>query len=137
MTQLTPLLLTPPFTAEDLPRTPGAYVIEMVLDARIRVRVGRLGTLDLPAGTYRYYGSARGPGGLRARAGRHLRGDGRPRWHVDHLRARARVTRAELHPGGRECALVARDLEAGWTVPAPRFGSSDCRTCPAHLLRRP
>ena len=34
-----------------------------------------------------------------------------------------------------ECDLFRRDLESGlWAVAAMGFGSSDCRSCPAHLL---
>jgi Uri superfamily endonuclease len=41
-------------------------------------------------------------------------------------------------PGGRECAIVAAALRLpGVGIPAPGFGSTDCRACPAHLLRLP
>jgi hypothetical protein len=41
-------------------------------------------------------------------------------------------------PGGRECDLLDRLLKApGAVVPVPGFGSSDCRTCPAHLVALP
>jgi Uri superfamily endonuclease len=41
-------------------------------------------------------------------------------------------------PGGTECAIVAAALRLpGVSVPSPGFGSSDCRACPAHLLRLP
>lgn len=41
-------------------------------------------------------------------------------------------------PGRRECAIVAAiGALPGVTVPAPGFGSSDCRVCPAHLLLLP
>jgi hypothetical protein len=41
-------------------------------------------------------------------------------------------------PGGCECGLLDRLLKApGAAVPVPRFGSSDCRRCPAHLVALP
>ena len=69
---------------------------------------------------------------------RHLR-RGKPKhWHIDHLTARDRIAGIISAPGGSECALAARALKFG-TVAAPLagFGSSDCRICPAHLLRLP
>jgi len=127
-----------PILVADLPDEPGAYVLEFALDRRIVVRAGRLGEVALGPGVLRYYGSARGPGGIRARVARHLRREGkRVHWHVDALRARADVARVLTEPGGDECRLVARDLASrSWEVAAPGFGSSDCRGCPSHLLAR-
>ena len=48
--------------------------------------MGALGRIELQAGTWLYVGSARGPGGLAARVGRHWR-DGVPKhWHMDYLK---------------------------------------------------
>ena len=92
----------------------------------------------LPAGCYAYCGSAYGPGGLQARIGRHLRADKALRWHVDRLTAAGRIVDFRAVPGGRECDLLDRLLEApGASVPVPGFGSSDCRRCPAHLVALP
>ncbi|MGE5612498.1 MAG: DUF123 domain-containing protein, partial [Bacillota bacterium] len=68
----------PPFHTHPatIPATPGAYVLVIRLD---RAAAG------LPAGRYLYCGSARGPGGLRARVGRHMRKGKVVRWHVDRL----------------------------------------------------
>ena len=94
--------------------------------------------VSLPAGDYVYVGSACGPGGLRARLGRHLSGAGRPHWHIDALRGHARIV------GAYYCVSALR-LECRWvqallalpgvTAPAPGFGASDCRSgCLAHLV---
>lgn len=92
-------------------------------------------------GRYVYVGSAHGPGGLRARLGRHLRGDGRPHWHIDVLRAAARVEGYAYwtRDGVTECALAqALASLPGASIPLPHFGASDCRTgCPAHLVALP
>jgi Uri superfamily endonuclease len=94
-----------------------------------------------PAGDYIYVGSAFGPGGLRTRLGRHLRGDGHPHWHIDTLRAAASVV-------GYVFAIADQPVECRWSqalaalpqarIPAPGFGSSDCRSgCQAHLIAFP
>ena len=118
-----------------LPPAPGAYALLMDLAAPL--------TLPRPActlqpGRYVYAGSARGPGGIRARVRRHLRPDKALRWHVDRLTGVAGVAGVVVIPDGRECDLVAALRERdGVEVPCRGFGSSDCRACPAHLLRVP
>lgn len=120
---------------EAVPATAGAYVLAIALPVRVSLRVrGRLVTV--PTGAYVYCGSARGPGGLQARLGRHLRSDKAASWHIDRLTVRA--DRMEPWPvvGGSECALVTALLATGaFEAPVPGFGSSDCRSCPSHLLR--
>ncbi len=131
------LVFEAPIDPASLPADPGSYVLELCLDQEIELRPGRLGRIRLGPGRLRYYGSARGPGGVRSRVARHLRGGGRRHWHVDWLLARAPVRMVQIELGAGECDLVRRDLESGrWTVAAAGFGSSDCRTCPAHLLSR-
>ena len=121
-----------------VPPDPGAYLLLIELAAPLALGIPRLGAAILPPGRYAYGGSAYGPGGLRARIGRHLRRDKPLRWHVDRLTAAGRVVGVRAVPGGRECALVRDVLELpGASVPIPGFGSSDCRACPAHLVRLP
>ena len=119
---------------EAVPATAGAYSLAIALPVSVSLRVrGRLAAV--PAGAYVYCGSACGPGGLRARLGRHLRPDKAVRWHVDRLTARA--ARIEPWPavGEAECSLVNTLLATGaFETPVPGFGSSDCRSCPSHLL---
>lgn len=120
-----------------LPAAPGAYVLVLSLVSPRRLAAGALGTFDFPPGAYVYCGSALGPGGIRARAGRHLERRGPAHWHIDYLLRRARVCeiRVREEPRRLEClwaaALAASDL---CERPVPRFGASDCR-CPAHLWR--
>ena len=120
----------------DLPPMPGAYVLEFKLTETVDLSAGRLGSVSFGPGRYRYYGSARGPGGLRARVLRHVQPDGRSdHWHVDVLTRAAPVARVLIAPDGHECELVAGDLASGdWSVAVAGFGSSDCRRCRAHLL---
>ena len=127
----------PGFTADPacLPDSPGAYLILLDLIAPMGLPP-RFGDERLAPGLYVYAGSARGPGGIRARAGRHLRGDGARRWHIDWLTAAASSRRALPLTMRGECAAVqtlARDN--AFAIPVPGFGNSDCPTCDAHLLR--
>lgn len=124
-------------TGIDLPSVRGAYVllIETVATVSLVVR----GTMArLAPGTYLYCGSARGPGGIRARVGRHLKAGKTLRWHVDRLTEAGRITGVIVAPDGDECDLFdgLRSRLRG-AVPVAGFGSSDCRRCPAHLLSIP
>ncbi|MEE9210220.1 MAG: GIY-YIG nuclease family protein [Kiloniellales bacterium] len=124
--------------AEPLPSDPGAYLLLIELTAPLALDIPRLGDATLAPGRYAYGGSAYGPGGLRARIGRHLRRDKPQRWHVDRLTGAGQVIGVRAHPGGWECALVRDLLQVpGVSVPLPGFGSSDCRACPAHLVMLP
>lgn len=123
---------------DPLPAEPGAYVLLIELTVPLALDIPRLGTTMLAPGRYAYCGSAYGPGGLRARIGRHLRRNKSQRWHVDRLTAAGRVVGLRTVPGGQECTLLGDLLDLpGVSVPVPGFGSSDCRTCPAHLLTLP
>lgn len=121
--------------ADALPVEPGAYALTFRLDGPVTLPISRLKNPVLAAGIYVYAGSAFGPGGIRARVSRHLRVEKKPHWHIDHLSTRAACIEVKTYPGERECALVADLLAAGVDVPVPGFGSSDCRDCPAHLVR--
>ncbi len=124
--------------AARLPRAPGSYVLLLRLERTARLK-GRWRGQQLQPGWYAYCGSARGPGGLRARLGRHLARKKPVRWHVDQLTTRAGARLALPFAGEdapTECALVARLLKTGaFDIPLPGFGSSDCTVCAAHLLR--
>ena len=115
---------------------PGTYALILSSACKATIRVGRLGELVLRPGFYIYVGSALGPGGLRARIGRHLKRVKRLRWHVDYLRAVTEPVEVWLttDPQRRECewAEALRQMP-GAEVPLAGFGSSDCR-CPSHLL---
>ncbi len=123
---------------EPLPADAGAYLLRIELAAPLVLPTSSLGTATLPPGRYAYCGSAYGPGGLRARIGRHLRSEKSLHWRVDHLTAAGRITGVRAVPGGNECDLLRELLEhQGVSAPVPGFGSSDCRTCPAHLVMLP
>jgi len=88
-------------------------------------------------GFYFYVGSAKGPGGLRARIKRHFSVQQKKFWHIDYLKP-------YLTPVGffyssqidKECewAMLLKDLEK-FEIPVRKFGSSDCKNdCESHLL---
>ncbi len=125
----------------DWPALPGAYILFIQVHAALEIAPGALAKSTLPAGLYAYVGSARGPGGLRARLTRHMRPDRRIHWHVDHLTRRAPVVAVLPLPGSErsECGCLKSLLAIeGVSVPVRGFGSTDCRAgCPAHLVRLP
>lgn len=112
---------------------PGAYVLAIELAKPITVRIRTRSRELLVAGRYLYCGSARGPGGLRARIARHMRHGKAIRWHIDNLTEAGRLLGAWTFVGGHECELVA--ALAHLPAPVDGFGSSDCRYCRSDLLR--
>lgn len=122
-----------PATRPPAPRAAAGHITYLLLidvHRRLRVRIGRLGEFEFPAGRYAYTGSAKR--NLAARIARHLRREKALRWHIDYLLAASgvrikRVITSRLP----ECALNrvcrGRIVVAG-------FGSSDCACgCGAHL----
>lgn len=128
---------TTPDAADDPPRDAGAYILLIRLEAILPLDMPAFHGKSLMPGHYAYCGNAYGPGRVRARVSRHLRADKPLRWHVDRLTAAGRVEQAGFRIGGRECDLVGELLACGGLAVLPGFGSSDCRTCTAHLLRMP
>jgi Uri superfamily endonuclease len=120
-------------SAEDIPSLPGAYVLAVELFRPVAVALGNRPPLSLAAGCYLYCGSAKGPGGLRARIARHMRRGKAIHWHIDNLTEAGRVLGAWGFVGGNECELAA--TLACLPVPIEGFGSSDCRRCRSHLLQ--
>lgn len=129
-----------------LPGSPGEYVLELFLAQPATMQVGRLGEFTFPPGAYLYFGSACGPGGLRARLTRHMLpvSSHSVHWHIDYLRAVAGLRALGILAGSCQ-EQAAQRLECRWSqalaslpgslVPVPGFGASDCHLgCPAHLL---
>ena len=120
----------------ELPAVPGAYILIVDLAEKTVLTIRKFQGTVLEPGRYTYFGSARGPGGIKARCRRHLRKDKKLHWHIDHLTTRASSLGVAAYPGGNECQL-ASSLLADTTseIPVPGFGSSDCKTCKSHLFR--
>lgn len=124
--------------AADLPSAPGAYALVVDAARPMAIVLGGRIRWDLDEGLYLYAGSAWGPGGPRARIRRHLTAAKTVRWHIDRLTNAFGVAMAIALPSGRECGVAsAAAALPGATVPAPGFGSADCRACRSHLIRLP
>ncbi len=125
-----------PDPREALPSSGGTYILLIPLAEPLSVQVGRLGRVEFVAGLHAYVGSAQGPGGLRARVGRHLRRDKPLRWHIDTLTTAAPVVEVWFDASSARLECVwAQALAAlpGVRQPVPGFGASDC-ACSTHLL---
>jgi len=118
----------------------GAYAVVLALDSACTLRIGRLGRVRLMPGLYAYVGSARGPGGVRARLRRHFGQGGKAsHWHIDYLVGRAPAVGAVIRYGRvrLECRWARRLARSGLVHRVVTgFGASDCR-CPGHLLFAP
>jgi Uri superfamily endonuclease len=92
--------------AEHAPSAPGACVLLIGLSVPVAVALPGKPKTTLCDGRYLYCGSAKGPGGIRARLARHMRIEKSIRWHVDRLTKVSAVIGAWTFPGGDECDLV-------------------------------
>ncbi len=114
----------------------GTYILIMWLGEPARIRIGKLGVVEIDGGFYGYVGSAFGPGGLAGRIGRHLKAQKPYHWHIDYLRRKSRLTDIwyMVSPIRREHDWARLLTETrGASIPIPGFGSSDC-CCPSHLV---
>lgn len=130
-----PLAAIPVEVPQEAPDSRGAYLLLIALGHPLQFELGRR-PLRFGPGLYAYAGSARGPGGIRARLARHFRREKKLHWHVDRLTTAAARVSALAIAGGAECNVAARLAASRRFVFAhPGFGSSDCRKCESHLLR--
>ena len=114
--------------ADEAPSLPGAYVLAVEIAKPVTVTLPGKPAATLKPGRYLYCGSARGPGGLRARLGRHMRRGKAVRWHIDRLTEAGTVLGAWVFPDGHECDLVT--AVSSLPVPIAGFGSTDCAPVP-------
>ncbi len=115
---------------------PGTYALVFQSDLNRSVQIGKRGALAIVPGVYVYVGSAFGPGGLRARVGRHLMKNKKRRWHIDYLRSEIEPVEVwfTYHPQKQEhrWASTLASMRTA-SIPLPGFGSSDCE-CKSHLF---
>lgn len=118
-----------------LKSTPGTYALILQTLSYQTIPVGRWGSLNIRPGYYVYVGSARGPGGVKARTSRHCRLNKTKHWHIDYLREYASLR--EIWYDYSPEPLEHRWAQAFARMPAATaikgFGSSDCQ-CEAHLF---
>ncbi|MBM3137620.1 MAG: GIY-YIG nuclease family protein [Chloroflexi bacterium] len=126
---------------ENIPTESGSYILGTRLNNSISTRVGALGIRDFEPGFYFYCGSARGPGGLRARISHHLMPSLRPSWHFDFLKAKLVIESVwfVFTDETLECSFVRSLCKIPHAEqPVRFFGSRDCRSgCFSHLVRFP
>ncbi len=128
---------------QSLPSGKGVYAVEFYLPQDQYIQIGRHGTATFTAGTYLYFGSARGAGGIRSRLGRHLGyfQSLKTRWHIDYFRpfAQPRAWCYLVDAPPKNAPMECCWSQAVWkmpgvSIPMKRFGASDCRcACPAHF----
>ncbi len=75
----------------NIPESKGTYILVIEVVNDINIKIGCLGKRKLERGVYVYIGSARGPGGLKARIYRHLKLNKRIKWHIDYLTVNPKV----------------------------------------------
>ncbi|MEJ2374534.1 MAG: GIY-YIG nuclease family protein [Pseudolabrys sp.] len=119
--------------ADAVPAAPGAYILAVELAEALTLALPGKPAATLGPGRYLYCGSARGPGGLRARLRRHMARGKAIRWHIDNLSETGTVLGTWVFPDESECELAGR--LASLPVPIAGFGSTDCRRCHSHLFR--
>jgi Uri superfamily endonuclease len=115
---------------------PGTYALILACLKEKRLRIAKLGEIQLQPGYFVYVGSAFGPGGLAARLSHHRRLIVRPHWHIDYLRPATILSEIWLtyDPSSREhqwADLIAQIKHE--SIPLPGFGSTDC-SCGSHLF---
>lgn len=135
------------YPMKNLPTDTGSYALFLHLPVRQIQSIGKLGTGVFKAGNYVYFGSARGPGGLKARLSRHIDGKGKNHWHIDFLRSISAVT-GFIYVEDQYLPFQYPPVECLWAqamletpsiqLPMANFGASDCKSgCAAHLIYHP
>ena len=124
-----------------LPVDKGDYLLVAELINPVEIKIGAMGNHTFNPGIYCYSGSARGPGGLKARITHHLRNSHHPTWHFDYLRPFLVMLEVWylVSEDCLECEFIhyLKDFYKA-EVMVEKFGSSDCRNqCGSHLVYLP
>jgi len=109
----------------------GTYLLVLEANTINTIQIGKIGSMQVNRGFYYYVGSAFGPGGLRARVGRHLKTVKNTRWHIDYLRGVTNISEVWISedPLHLEAVWVKRlERQKALIRPMDRFGSSDSRS---------
>ena len=113
--------------------TKGTYCLVMKLKDERKIPIGKRPPVRFPGGFYCYVGSAMNS--LESRICRHQSKNKKLHWHIDWFLEHADIVDVKsIESNNRmECGL-SQDIEAlSDSTPMEGFGSSDCRTCRAHL----
>lgn len=136
-----PWQVSPYIHLKDFPSAKGSYLLGLYLDTPTEMLFSKHGLVFLHSGTYLYFGSAHGSGGIQGRMRHHLREGIAPHWHIDWLRVKAVLGCVFFLASEKplECNWFQQvDGQHDFRAPVAGFGSSDCKNgCKAHLLYRP
>jgi len=116
----------------------GIYHLLIYLEHAKKIRIGKIGEFDFPAGYYVYTGSAMN--GLKKRIARHLRKYKRLHWHIDYLLQHAEVLDVVSHLTDKKMECEYNEIIANLSdarIIVPKFGSTDCDRCSSHLFYFP
>ena len=112
----------------------GIYVLILKVKKSIKIKIGALGKIKFPKGSYAYVGSAQN--NLEKRVARHLKKRKIKFWHIDYLLANknVKINRIMYKSAGKseECRIA--QFLSNVEKPVKGFGSSDCK-CESHLFR--
>lgn len=119
---------------QEIPAFKGTYVLILQSEQKVQVQVGKLGKVEIEPGFYVYIGSAFGPGGLKARVGRHLKKRKKLKWHIDYLRKSLEIIDVYYSAENEqlECIWSAKFAKNNGVALLKGLGSSDCK-CPTHF----
>lgn len=124
----------------DISGSKGTYMLIIDIGDDLNIKVGCLGRCELKKGTYIYIGSARGPGGLKARINRHLKLNKKVKWHIDYLTVNPTVKiRAAVYLKSRAVleTIIAKKLLSNNAFEGviKGFGCTDRKGNYTHLYR--
>ena len=109
----------------------GSYILLIELPEEQIIAIGSLKAVHFHRGYYAYVGSAMG--GFKSRLNRHLKGNKRPRWHIDYLLQKASINNIIIYgTNDRVECTIAQALSSRFDS-ISGFGSSDCK-CHSHLF---
>jgi len=113
------------------------YQIYFYLREDVEVFIPRFKRILCRKGLYVYTGS--GGKNVLSRISRHLRKNKKMHWHIDYLLPFGKVVLIKIIrnlPERNECLINLETLKKfNGHFPTFGFGSSDCRTCPSHLIK--
>lgn len=119
-----------------IPAVGGSYVLILRSDITSRITIGKLGKMPVISGFYLYVGSAFGPGGLKARLGRHAKREKSLRWHIDYLRPHLDLKAVCYSQDPERHEDIWSGQVSKWpdaSIPMPGFGASDSQAV-SHLF---
>lgn len=119
-------------TLSDDACTPITYVLHLVLPRSKRIRIGKLGYKSFAQGHYYYIGSA--TSNLSQRIARHYKKYKKRFWHIDYLRAHAKIKTTYTSNLSEEHLVRIFEILCPGAIMG--FGASDTSHC-THLFFSP